>query len=229
MFLHDINRDQQHTNNSPDNNENQPTAAAERTRKLITHPLSDDLGSLFPRVINQQRRYQILDTSSRVRTRNAHQYGQILRTHGYQVGRQDSEHGKSELAQAETVGLVGIEKEGLEIVSQGDGDDGETGAESEHGKKGEEVLDADDEGIVAGGAASGTKVQGVELVQVLEREDACEGQEEVEEGDEGKVQAEGSVELGFVGDGGDQGGQGVVTHEGVDADAKQSGEAQKRK
>ena len=67
----------------------------------------------------------------------------------------------------------------------------------------------DEPGVVRGGL----EVKCVEIIDILESEDACEGKKEVEAEDEDVVSQHEGVELFLIADRGYQPWQGVVTHE----------------
>lgn len=79
------------------------------------------------------------------------------------------------------------EEQGLEVVPQGDGYDGEAGGEGEDGEEAEEVVDAHH---VPGLPGLRPEVQGVQILQVLERKYARERQQEVEAQDREIVQGD---------------------------------------
>lgn len=135
-------------------------------------------------------------------------------------GHQGNE-GKHDTVHHPWVGAAIPVEQGLPVVPKRDGNDGEVGADGENWKQAQEVAQEWNIQHVA----VVREVQGVHVVQqrALEAEDGGEREEDVEAQDQDVIEKHQGADAFLVGDGRHQGGQGVLTHEGVDAHPKQVG------
>lgn len=225
--MRQIQGNQNHANYSPKNDKDEPDVALEWTSKFVDGPKTRVI-RVFSGKINQGSWNEILHSSTCVRTREFHQFGNVFRRQGDQVRRKNSQEWQDYPLDGEVVLFVRTQEQRTQIVPQGNADNGETRAEGEDDEERQEVLDEEEQGVVGAGAVarcSGPKVQGVQIGEVLEGERPGEREQQVERGDDDEVHGEEFGELGLVGDGEYEGWEGVVAHEGVDAGSEKSGNA----
>ena len=116
----------------PQLDEDHPQCVAEGTLVVVGHAHSQLVGRLLPGVEDEGGGHDVLYARPRVAARDAHQQLQAVRGQRDGGGRDEGEQGEEGGA-----GPVGVapalgEEEGLEVVTQSDGDDGEVCAEGEH-------------------------------------------------------------------------------------------------
>ena len=154
---------------------------------------------LTPSYVDQTARHHILNGDARIAARDADEQAEIVRDHGDTKGRHKSDKRQSDGEEAwvghcrgvghsrvtSTTQTGGEKVQALQIVAQSDADNGKAGADGEHGKERQVVVDDEHERTVVASASFvvvGQKVERVEVVEVgAEREQARVGQGQVEE------------------------------------------------
>ena len=163
---------------------------------LVSHPHPDGLRGLLPGVVHQGCWHHILYPCPCIASGQTHEKLKRVRCHGNSSWRQESEQREEEGASPVAVPPSLGQEQRLQVVAEGDGDDGEVCWESEDREEREEaVAGVEQPGVVCWWL----EVKGVEVVDVGEGKDASEGQEEIEAKNEKVVAQQDWIQLWFVG------------------------------
>lgn len=217
----DVGCDEHEAGAGPQQNKPHPEGVAER-RPVLVDGISAHHGlQMAPGVVHEAGGDNVLDPCAGIGSRDPHQGLQVVGAEGHHDGGHQGNEGKHDAVHHPRVGAPVPVEQGLPVVAQRDGDDGEVGADGENRKQAQEVAQERDVQHVA----VVREVQRVHVVQqrALEAEDGGEGEEDVEAEDQDVVREHQGADALLVGDGRHQGGKGVLTHEGVDAHAEQVG------
>ena len=217
----DVGCDEHEAGAGPQQNKPHPEGVAER-RPVLVDGISAHHGlQMAPGVVHEAGGDNVLDPCAGIGSRDPHQGLQVVGAEGHHDGGHQGNEGKHDAVHHPRVGAPVPVEQGLPVVAQRDGDDGEVGADGENWKQAQEVAQERDVQHVA----VVREVQRVHVVQqrALEAEDGGEGEEDVEAEDQDVVREHQGADALLVGDGRHQGGKGVLTHEGVDAHAEQVG------
>lgn len=173
------------------------------------------------RVIHEAGWDYVLDACASVGSCNSHQRLQVVCEKRHNDWGNQGNEGKHDPVDHPRVGASVPKEQGFPVVAQSHGNDGEVGADGENWEQAQEV--AQDRNIQH--VAVVREVQGVHVVQqrAVEAEDGGEREQDVEDQDQGVVHQHQGAHTLLVGDGRHHGGQGVLTHEGVDAHPEQVG------
>ena len=232
--------DEHYARDGPELDEHHPPGVAEGAGVMIGHTHPQGGASLLPGLVDQGGRDDVLDPGPSVAPSDSHQELQAVGGEGDGGGRDQGQEGEDRLP-----GPVGIppalsEEQGLEVVAQGDGDDGEVCAEREDREEREEDVKREEKPGVGwrwlgrklfhkpGSDYKNTlltylEVESVEIIEVSEGKYSCEGEEEIEGEDEPVVGENERVEPPLVTDGSDETRERVMTHEAVHTDSEQVG------
>lgn len=189
---------------------------------MLVHGISAHHGlQMTPTIIHQTGWDDVLDPCACVRSCDANQRLQIVGAESHHNWRHQSDEWKHDAVHHPRVGAPVPVEEGLPVVSKCDSDDWKVGADGEDWEKAQEVSQERDVQHVA----VVREIEGVHVVQqgAVEAEDGGEGEEHVEAQDQDVVRKNQFTHMLLVRDGCHEGGQGVLTHEGVDAHAEQVG------
>lgn len=217
----DVGCDEHEARAGPQPNKPHPEGVAERRPVLVDGIPAHHGLQMAPGVVHEAGGDNVLDPCAGVGSCDAHQGLQVVGAEGHHDGGHQGDEGKHDAVHHPRVGAPVPVEQGLPVVPQCDGDDGEVGADGENWKQAQEVAQERDIQHVA----VVREVQRVHVVQqrALEAEDGGEGEEDVEAEDQDVVREHQGADALLVGDGRDQGGEGVLTHEGVDTHAEQVG------
>ena len=132
--------DENNAGGSPELDEDHPHGVTEGTPVLVGHPNTQGGGCLLSSLVDQSGRDDVLDAGPGVAPSDSHQELQAVGAEGDGGWRDQGQEGKDGLP-----GPVGIppalrQEQGLEVVTEGDGDDGEVRAEREHREESEEDV-----------------------------------------------------------------------------------------
>ena len=135
-----IPRDKDDAGGRPELDEDHPHGVAEGTLVVVGDAHTQGGGGLLPGLVHQGGRDDVLDPGPSVAPSDSHQELQAVGAEGDCGRRDQGQEGKDGLP-----GPVGIppalrQEQRLEVVTQGDGDDGEVCAESEDWEEGEEDV-----------------------------------------------------------------------------------------
>lgn len=189
---------------------------------LVNRPAAEDQLGVLPTAVRQESWDEILDPIPSIGSRDPHQGLQIMGAESHQHwGNQRDGRKDNPIHQPRVGAPLSVEK-GLPVVAQGHCNDGEVGADGEDWEEAQEVPNE--------GHTDDLTVGEVERVHVhedvvAEAVNGSEGQEAVERQDQDIIKQHELVDVLLLGDGGDEGWQGVLAHEGIDAHPKQIADA----
>ena len=144
----------------PQLDEDHPQCVAEGTLVVVGHAHSQLVGGLLPGVEDEGGGHDVLYARPRVAARDAHQQLQAVRGQRDGGGRDEGQQGEDGLAGPVGVPAALSQEQGLEVVTQRDGDDGEVGAEGEHWEECQEDVQSEEK---PGVGRRGLEVESVEI------------------------------------------------------------------
>jgi len=207
---------------APYEHKHNPEGVPERGEVLVNCPAAKDQLSVLPTAVRQESRNEILDPVPSIGSRDPHQRLQVMGAESHQHWRNQRDGRKDNPIHHPRVGPPFSVEKGLPVVAQGDCDDGEVGADGEDGEEAQEVANEGNVDDLAVGEVERVHVhEGV----IAEAVNGSEGQEAVESQDQDVIEEHELVDMLLLGDGCDEGWQGVLAHEGVDAHPKEIADA----
>ena len=125
---------------SPELDKDHPHAVTEGTLVVVGDSNPQGGGCLLPSLVDQSSRDDVLDPGACVAPRDAHQELQTVGSQGNGCGRDECQQREEGLPGPVRISPALSEEQGLEVVTEGDGDDGEVCAESEDREEREEDV-----------------------------------------------------------------------------------------
>jgi len=189
---------------------------------LVNRPAAEDQLGVLPTAVRQESWDEVLDPIPSIGSRDPHQGLQIVSAESHQHRGDQRDGRKDNPIHQPGVGPPFSVEKGLPVVAQGHCDDGEVGADGEDWEEAQEVANE--------GNVDDLTVGEVERVHVHEgvvakAVNGSEGQEAVESQDQDVIEQHKLVDVPLLRDGCDEGWQGVLAHEGVDAHPKEIADA----
>lgn len=189
---------------------------------LVHCPAAEHQLRVLAAAVGEESWDEILDPIPCIGSCDPHQGLQIVGAESHQHRGNQRDGRKDNPIHHPRVGAPFSVEKGLPVVAQGHCDDGEIGADGEDREEAQEVANE--------GHADDLTVGEVECVHVhegvvAEAVNGGEGQQAVERQDQDVIEQHELVDVLLLGDGGDEGWQGVLAHEGIDAHPKQIADA----
>lgn len=189
---------------------------------LVNRPTAEDQLSVLPTAVHEESRNKILYPVPSIGSRDPHQGLQIVGAESHQHWGNQRDGRKDNPIHHPRVGPSFSVEKGLPVVAQGHCDDGEVGADGEDGEEAQEVANEGNVDDLTVGEVERVHVhEGV----IAEAVNGSEGQKAVESQDQDVIEQHELVDMLLLGDGCDEGWQGVLAHEGVDAHPKEIADA----
>lgn len=207
---------------APYEHEHNPEGVPERGEVLVHCPAAEDQLSVLPTAVRQESWNEILDPTPSVGSRDPHQGLQIVGAESHQHGGNQRDDWKDNPVHHPRIGSPFSVEKGLPVVAQGHGDDGEVGADGEDGEEAQEVAKEGNVDDLTVGEVECIHVHEGVIAEAVNR---SEGQEAVESQDQDVIEQHELIDMLLLGDGCDEGWQGVLAHEGVDAHPKEIADA----
>ena len=128
----------------PELDKDHPCGVTEGTLVVVGHPHTQGGGGLLTSLVDQGSWDDVLDAGPGVAPRDPHQELQAVGGEGDGCWREESQEGEEGLPGPVRISSALREEQGLEIVAQGDGDDGEVCAECEDREEREEDVEREE-------------------------------------------------------------------------------------
>ena len=213
VLQNDVNRHEDPRNERPHAQQIQPSDVTKRRSMNIR--LRRHMSDALPSLPDERRRYDVLNADAGVRARHANEQRQIFGYESNADGWQESEKRKNDSINDKWIGLAWTIEKRLQVIPQRYGDYRKVRRQDEDGKQTKEI---------GGKGACYVNCKRIgELVfdqTRIEGEDNGKRYESVEDEDADKGEKEKDGKTTFRSNRGDDGGKGVLAHEGVDQHAE---------
>lgn len=207
---------------APYEHKHNPEGVSERGEVFVNCPTAKDQLRVLATAVREESRNEVLDPIPSISSCDPHQGLQIVGAESHQHWGNERDGRKDNPIHHPWVGPPFPVEKSLPVVAQGHCDDGEVGADGEDWEEAQEVANEGNVDDLTVGEIERVHVhEGV----IAEAVNGSERQEAVESQDQDVIEQHELVDMLLLGDGGDEGWQRVLAHEGVDAHPKEIADA----